>query len=124
MDKHTGKTSEELRAEYLKIRAQAEQDVADLNSGRVMAPFSSLRRMVRRLRRRPVLLLQNIGSGCGYQLFWEHHDGTREKIKTGLAAPGDCIPVPAKTECRWIEAGGNREGHVNASRLPSAEHRA
>ena len=48
MDKHTGKTSEELRAEYLKIRAQAEQDVADLNSGRVMAPFSSLRRMVRR----------------------------------------------------------------------------
>ena len=67
-------------------------------------------RIVRRLRRRPVLLLQNIGSGCGYQLFWEHHDGTRERIKTGLAAPGDCIPVPAKTECRWIEAGGNREG--------------
>ena len=49
MEKHTGKTSGELHAAHLKIRAQAKQDVADLNSGRVMVPFSSLWRMVQRM---------------------------------------------------------------------------
>jgi hypothetical protein len=63
-----------------------------------------LSRLVRRFTRRPVFLIQNIGGGCGWHLFWEHSDGTREPIRAGLAAPGDVIPIPAKTMVRWVEA--------------------
>lgn len=41
-----GKTAQELRAEYERLRALADQDLIDLNSGRVR-PADSLQRMVR-----------------------------------------------------------------------------
>lgn len=44
-----GKTAAELQATYREIKAQAEQDLRDLNTGRVRAPEVRLHRVVRRI---------------------------------------------------------------------------